>query len=322
MFELSRRDALRAAGVGAVAPFLGGVAAGSEHVETVVEIPGERVPENLAIDADGSLYFGITAGEVWRLTSQQTQQTGLALDDLERVVELPGSAIGVEVGPDGALYVASQSEEGTGVWRAPRDGGSPELFAAIDGSGQVFPNDVLYDGEHDRLLVSESFGGAVYELPLDAEDPDGAASVWVESDLLDTESFGANGLTFGPGGAVHVAVTRARAEETDVGRVVGVSVDDDGAASEPATYVESPRLFGADGIATRGPNVYVAANSRNQVVRVSPGGDLSTVASGDDGLVFPSDVAFGTIPRQRGQLFVCNFANQSPEEAAILRANL
>ena len=62
-------------------------------------------------------------------------------------------------------------------------------------------------------------------------------------------------------------------------------------------------------------------NSQNRVVRVTADGTTETVATGDDGLVFPSDVLFGP-GDQRESLFVCNFANQSPEDGAILRTGV
>ena len=328
MARLTRRAALRLTGGAIALSAFGTVASAQSAVATVVDIPSpDRVPENLAITADGTLYFGITAGEVWKLTPEQTQETGLTLDDAERVATLPGNVAGVEVAPDGTLYVASAAAAGTGVWRIP-PGGDPAFFAAVPpgdagaGGGQVFPNDVLYDGARERLLVTESFGGRVYEVPLDATDPATAAAVWVDADSLDTETFGANGLTFGPGGddAVFVAVTRATdAAGDDVGRLVRVPVVRDGSAGDAETYLESGAIYGADGITSRGRCVYVAANSRNEVVRVTPGGETRVVASGDDGLVFPSDVVFGTAPSQRGDLFVSNFANENPEKGAILR---
>ncbi|SFR35302.1 hypothetical protein SAMN04488124_0596 [Halogeometricum limi] len=286
-------------------------------VETVVDVRGEPVPENLALDCDGTLYFGITAGEVWEVTNPQTQQTGLMTADLRRVATLPGSVVGVEVVPGGSIYVASSTGgEDTGVWEVPRDGHAPFPLAAVSG----FPNDVLYDPDFGRLLVTESVNGAVYEVPLDDTDPE--ATVWFEDERLDTDSFGANGLAFGRDGSVYVAVTRATDEdENDVGRLVRVPVGGDGSAGDGETYLESAEIFGADGITTYGPDVYVAANSQNRVVRVTPEREVETIAGGDDGLVFPSDVLFGVTPRQRSDLFVCNFANQTPEEGAILRAH-
>ena len=120
-----------------------------------------------------------------------------------------------------------------------------------------------------------------------------------------------------------VAVTRATNDaDEDVGRLVRVPVADDGSAGEGTTYFEGPGIFGADGITTREQDVYVAANSLNEVVVVSPDQETTTLASGDDGLVFPSDVAFGTTDAQQGDLFVCNFANENPTEGAILRTTV
>lgn len=318
MVRSNRRAILKAIGASLALTTTAATAAAKSNVETVVAIPGSKVPENLAVDDDGTLYFGITAGEVWKLTEDQTQETGLSLSAAEQVASLPGGVIGVEVAPDGTLFVASQAGGDTGVWKVPGDGGSPEPFAHVTG----FPNDVLFDATHDRLLVSGSFGGLVYEVPLDATDPSTAASVWVDDDRLDTPSFGANGLTFGADGDLFVAVTRATNDAgADVGRLVRVPVESDGSAGDAGTDVEGESLFGADGITARGPHIYVAANSRNEVVRITPSKRVKTVASGDDGLVFPSDVLFGTAPRQRGDLFVCNFAISSPDDGGILRTH-
>lgn len=277
-------------------------------VETLVSIGGERVPENMAFGPEGALYFGITAGELRRVPADQTGATGLTLDDTEQVATLPG-AIGVETAPDGTAYVAvATQDDRAGVWSVAPEGEASQL-TAISG----FPNDVLFDAERDRLLVTESRGGVVY-----AVTTDGERTTWLDDDRLDTESFGANGLTRDADGNVYVAVTRA-ANET--GRLVRVPIESDGSAGEASTFLEGESIFGADGITARGGHIYVAANSQNRVVRVTADGATSTVADADDGLVFPSDVLFGTGERA-DSLFVCNFANQSPEDGAILRTTV
>lgn len=309
MLPIDRRTTLKLLGASVALPAFGGRAAAQE-VQELVTIPGEKVPENLAFDADGNLYFGITAGEVRRLPADQTDETGLTLDDTEQVATLPGSVIGVEVGPDGTLYTAVVREEKpSGVWQTPTDGDS-EQIAQIDG----FPNDVLLDEERSRLLVSESSGGTVHAVGLD-----GSASVWLEDDKLDTEGFGANGLTVGPDGDVFVAVTQAP-EET--GRIVRVPVNDDGSAGDATMYAEDGNLFGADGLTTRGQQLYVAVNQQNTVVRITPSQEIESVATEEDGLVFPSDVLFGTTEERRDDLFICNFANETPEKAGILRTRV
>ncbi len=274
-------------------------------VETVVSIPGERVPENMAFDADGNFYFGITAGEVRRLPAAQTGETDLSIDDTEQVATLPG-AIGVEVSPDGTLYVAVASQdESAGVWMAPPDGTASQL-ANISG----FPNDILFQPEHDRILVTESSGGVVYSV-----GTDGSRETWLDDDRLATESFGANGITQGSDGTVYIAVTRA----SEMGRLIEVPMEAAGSPGEATTLLESEAIFGADGITAYNGDLLVAANSQNRVVRVNSAAETETIADSDDGLVFPSDVL---VDPDSEELFICNFANESPENGAILRKQM
>ncbi|WP_407067011.1 SMP-30/gluconolactonase/LRE family protein [Haloarcula brevis] len=276
-------------------------------VETLVSVGGDRVPENMAFGPDGGLYFGITAGEVRRVPPEETGATGLSLEDTEQIATLPG-AVGVETAPDGTVYVAVPTQDDqAGVWEVPPDGEATRLVG-VGG----FPNDIHYDAQRERLLVTESQNGVVY-----AVTPDGGRSTWLDDDRLDTESFGANGITRS-GGDIYVAVTRAPGE---TGRLLRVPVESDGAAGAAATFFEGGAVFGADGITGRGGDIYVAANSQNRVVRVTPDGTTDTVATADDGLVFPSDVLFGSGERA-DSLFICNFANQSPEDGAILRTGV
>ena len=278
------------------------------QVETLVSIPDDRVPENMAFGPEGDLYFGITAGELRRLSSDRLGETGLTLDDTEQVATLPG-AIGVEVGPDGTAYVAVAADgDAAGVYEVPPDGEATQLVT-ITG----FPNDIRYDTDRDRMFVTESMGGVVYSVT-----PDGERSTWLDVDSLDTESFGANGITVDADGTVTVAVTRAAGQ---TGRLVQAPITGDGSAGAASTFLEDGAIFGADGITARGQSIYVAANSQNRVVRVGPDGGTETVADAEDGLVFPSDVLFGP-GDMADQLFVCNFANQSPADGAILRTRV
>jgi len=274
-------------------------------VETIISIPGERVPENMALDADGNLYFGITAGEVRRLPADQTGETGLSSDDTEQVATLPG-AIGVEVGPGGTLYVAvANRDESAGVWMVPPDGTAGQL-ANISG----FPNDILVQPEHDRILVTESSGGIVYSV-----GTDGSRETWLADERLATESFGANGITQDDDGSVYIAVTRAG----EVGRLITVPTGPAGSPGEATTVLESEAIFGADGITAHDGDVLIAANSQNRVVRVTSAAETETIADSSDGLVFPSDVVVGP---DSEELFICNFANESPEEGGILRLEI
>jgi len=278
---------------------------GQQSIETVVSVPGDRVPENMAFDSDGNLLFGITAGELRRVSSDQLGETGLSLSDTEQVATLPG-AIGVETAPDGTVYVAvANAGDQSGLWEVPVDGEATQLV-----SMEGFPNDILFDADRDRMLVTESTGGAVY-----AVGTDGSQSTWVDDDRLDTEGFGANGITRDADGTVYVAVTQA---PNETGRLLEVPVSEDGSAGEPTLFLEGSEIYGADGITTRDGSVWVAANTSNRIVEVSSDGTPSTIATDSDGLVSPSDVVFGS----DGSLYICNFASSSPEAGAILRTEV
>lgn len=284
-------------------------------------MPGDRTPENLAVGPEGDLFFGVTDGQVRRVPRESAASaTDLTLADTDLVGEPPAAA-GVEATPEGPLFVAVNADDApSGVWTVPLDGGEPRPYATVSGG---FTNDIAYDSRRDRLLVTESFAGIVYEVPVGEGGvpvEDAEATAWLDAGVLETESFGANGLTFRGPDELLVAVTRATdAEGTDVGRLVRVPVEDAGAAGEPGTFLESPAIFGADGITARGEQVYVAANGRNEVVRVTPAGEAAVVADAEDGLVFPSDVVFGGESGGRAAMFVCNFANTDPGSAGILR---
>lgn len=305
MVDLTRRATLGLLGIAAASGLAGAAAGGNGRIERVLST-GEPVPENLAFDASGDLYLGITGGSVRRLPADLTDETGLGIDATTEVATYPGGVAGVVVA-GGTLYAAVNGDAGSVYELDLGSGGDPTELATLLPDGNGFVNDLVPDG--DRLLVTESFGGAVYEVPRDG----GVPTVWVQDDLLDTASFGANGITR-IGDDVFVAVTRAG----DVGRVVRVPVDADGDAGPPETYVEGEDLFGADGLTARGPQLYVAVNSANRITRVTPSGRLRTVVDGDP-LSFPSEAVFD--PTARGKLFVCNFSPGAPDEAGVVRTH-
>lgn len=324
--QFYRRTVVRTLGAGVTVGVLGGTAAarrnengdananadGNGRIDRLLST-GSPVPENVGFDDEGNLYVGITGGSVRRLPADLTDETGLPLCATTEVATYEGGVAGVTVA-DGTLYAAVNGDSG-GVYALDLGaGGSPERLATILPGGNGFVNDHYADG--DRLLVTESFGGTVYEIPVDEAAPD--ASVWVQDDLLDTPSFGANGITR-VGDDVFVSVTRATDDGgNDVGRVVRVPVNGDGSAGQPETYVEGGRLYGADGLTARGPQLYVAVNGQNRIARVTPSGNVRTVVEGEP-LLFPSEAVFD--PTDPGSLFVCNFSQDDPGAAGVLRTH-
>lgn len=306
MRRYTRRTVLRLLGATAVTS-LAGTASGRANgrIDRVLST-GRPVPENIAFDASGDLYVGITGGSVRRLPADRTDEAGLGLDATIEVATYPGGVAGVTIS-DGTLYTAVNGSSGSVYEYDLDDDQTPAELGTVLPDGNGFVNDLFVDG--DRLLVTESFGGAVYEVALG----DGTTERWVQDDLLDTSSFGANGITR-IDDMVYVAVTRAG----DVGRIVAVPVAADGSAGTPDTYVEDQALFGADGLTARGPQLYVAVNAANRITRVTPSGRLRTVVE-EGPLSFPSEAVVD--PTTPGNLFICNFSPSDGSAAGVLRTH-
>ena len=305
MHQITRRSALRLLATTAATGFAG-TAAGRGNVDRLLST-GRPVPENIAFSDDGDLYVGIIDGSVRRLDADRTDESDLGVDATTQVATYPGGVAGVAVA-DETLYTAVNGNAGS-VYSLDLSGDdAPTEVATPLSDGRGFVNDIYVDG--DRLLVTESFRGRVYEVPLGG---DGGASVWTADGLLDTKSFGANGITR-IDRTVYVAVTRAG----NAGRIVSIPVRNDGTAGTAETYVEDESLFGADGLTARGQQLYVAVNSRDRVARVTRSQKPQTVAEGAP-LSFPSEVAFD--PTNPGTAFICNFSPGDADAAGVLRTH-
>lgn len=312
----TRRTVLKSIGVGGVA-LAGGVSVASAESgpETLYsfEPTAYELPENVAIDKRGYKYVSMPAlGQVWRFspTNELVDAPFAQLEVSSTPTPFLVGVTGLEVEPQGRLYVnftSDLSPEGNatnGVWSV-RDGEEPELYAELppdECPDPTFPNDIALFG--DSVLVTDSFRGVVYRAW-----PDGESEVWASGPLLEptaTIPFGANGIAVGKNGkAVYVA-------NLAKGLVVEIPVERDGSAGTPTTFVCSGSLIGSDGLAfdTRG-NLYVAVNGQNAIRRVSPGGDVETLARGGD-LDSPSDVTFGTARGEQKSVFITNLTPLNP----------
>lgn len=283
-------------------------------VQTVVDFEPASLPENLAVAENGDVYlsFRQTDGDaagLRRLPAAKTEETGLTIEATEAVATLPAGGAGVVLDPDEEhLYVNVNGEDVTGIYRVPVEGGDPravvsrEDFAELDEfpSENAFLTDLLV--EEDRILVNETFGGTTFEVSLE----DSSVSVWLDDPLLDAagDEFAANGIAVLDGDLLIA--------NTSKGLVARVPVGEDGSAGTPEVFVEDESLVGADGIALRGPQLYVAVNGQNAIRRVTPSGQIRTVVEGGV-LDFPADVVLGRAD-QHGDLFVANFAIPSPDD--------
>jgi hypothetical protein len=151
-------------------------------------------------------------------------------------------------------------------------------------TGVTGSNGLVFDSQ-DRLYVSGGATGNIYVVATDGMTRTFATGLRSERQ---EQQISTNGLGFGPDGRLY-------SSNTGTGAIDRITVNADGTAGPVERWVTDPLLFGADGIAfASNGDLYVAANERNAVVRVSAGGQVSDVASnGNAGpLEFPASLAF------------------------------
>ena len=132
-------------------------------------------------------------------------------------------------------------------------------------------------------FTSSTVRGAVWRVPALG----GAAEVWFESPLLvGTGAFqfgfplGANGIAYRQNAIV--------VGNTEAARLVRIEIEPDGSAGPAGVLAESPLLLGVDGIAfdVHG-DVWAAVIAQSTIVRVSPDGTITTVATAAAGSTGP-----------------------------------
>lgn len=275
-----------------------GADADDADLEVVADFDPPELPENIAIDEDGTIYLSLAiTGEI------------LAIDpdgeDRETVAQLDVGEEGLLLGlvvDDGTIHAALNSGEADthGVWRVDATGGDAERVAELP-ADETEPNGIVHDPyDPDALLVSDHRGGAIWRVAADGAEP------WVDHEVLDPDpeaepGVGADGLAVHPDGDVYV-------DNLDYGRIVRVPVDD-GSAGDPELVVEDESLVGADGMTVdEDGTLYVAVNARDAIARIDleePA--IDTVAEGGV-LDFPADVSFGRTEADATSLYACNFA--------------
>jgi sugar lactone lactonase YvrE len=255
--------------------------------------PGAAHPEGITVDTHGNVYVTTFAVEG---TSSGTGQMFVFTKHgrLLRQVNVAGSStllLDLAFHPQtGALLVLDFGN--SRVLTVDPVSGASEVFANLAAPAQPGLNVLTFD-RAGNVYVSASFAGAVYKIGPHG----GAATTWVQSDLLKTTGvpgFGANGLAF------NNAHTTLFVNNTGNDTVVKIPVDGDGTAGTPAVFVNS--VNGADGlIIDEHDNLWIAANQADEIVVINPSGQ--TIAKLGDfngldregaplGLLFPASLVF------------------------------
>jgi sugar lactone lactonase YvrE len=276
-------------------------AGASGHVEWVIHYqPFVEAPEGIALDKAGNIFVGMDLpGEIRKIAPDGTES--LFYDfDMEGV-------LGLAVDAPGNVYacLVTLDPNTRGVYLVSRDG---TMAKQLDGTGAItFPNSLAFD-KRGNLYVTDSVAGAIWRIPRR-----GDLEMWLQDDLLEGEGLlpgipvpiGANGIAYRQGN-LYVA-------NTELAHILRIPIQKDGSAGTPEIVAAGMELYPLDGIAldVHG-NIYALVIAQSKLVRVTPDGTITTLATADDGLDFPASASFGTGKGQRKSLFVTNYAIGPP----------
>ncbi|HYF17622.1 MAG TPA: YciI family protein [Ramlibacter sp.] len=279
----------------------------------VAEWPPGTFLENIAPLADGR--FLVTNKDGARI-----ERVGLD-GDRTLFATLPEGVTGVDVGAAGEVYATGRVKGGPETVYRVDAGGRVEVLAELPTAG--FLNGLTRIGPH-TLLVADSGTATVWKV----DTATGTASPWLVDELLGhrdpAHRFPATTWIPGANG-----VKRFRdavfVSSTDRALVLRVPLGTDGGAGEPVVWardvVVDDFAFDLDG------NLYGTTHPFSSVVRIRPDGSRSTIATGAEGVVGATAVAFGTRPGDECSLYVVGnsripFDGRGDHPARLVRLQL
>lgn len=302
---MSSRIAARAfvatalAGLLAVSAASAAQALGSPHgggaVEDVIELPNGFLPEGIAIDAQGTAYFGSRAdGDIYAADLR----TGAG----EVISQGPGTpSVGLKVDRSGRLFVSGGPAGDARVI----DSATGEVLATYDlTAGPAFINDVVLT--RDGAWFTNSLAAELYFLPVgpsgDLPDPSDVVTLPLTGDWEQQPGFNANGIAETPDHRALLVINSATGTLFRVDPVTGVAALVDLAGTT---------LPNGDGLLVIGRTLYVVQNRLNAVavVRLDAGGTSGSLV---DTLSSPAFDVPTTIASYGAGLFLPNARFTTP----------
>lgn len=243
------------------------------NVAEFAQLPDDGYPSSVSVGPDGRVYTGSrSSGAVWAFPPE-----GNLNDDGERIRnnitelsatrDLIGAVTGLEVAPDGTLYIldrldSNPGEAGGTLWRTSSDGTLIDLGEIDSAGGFVSPGFVTIDAAGNVYVTD------VGEREVWRYAPDGESILWwsVPGDDPSRDDIVPNGIVYDE------TTDTILISDAEVGVIFRISMDglttetvyryDSGGADDP------PGFAGLD--VTEAGIIVVAAQAVRSVVMVDP----------------------------------------------------
>jgi sugar lactone lactonase YvrE len=276
-------------------------AASSTALVAKFDASAGELPEGLLFTDDYAYVGFAPTGRVARVDVESGRATTFA--QLPAPVAGKGFVTGLAASPAGDVYAGLASfvpEVQAGIYRIERGTGEVSLFAKDE--ALPFPNGLAFDAS-GALFATDSGTGSVFRV-----DARGRAERWANDATLLGDAKACDGA--GPGFAIGangivVESDAVYVVNLDQATLLRIPRRQDGSAG-PSEVIAGPdceTLGGADGLARAPDGTFViAVNRQNKLVRVTPGGVVTTLAAGAP-FDFPASVAY-----RKDTLFATNFA--------------
>jgi sugar lactone lactonase YvrE len=247
--------------------------AGAPSAKIFKAFPVNTFLESIVATPDGAfLVSSYPDGKVYRIDSRGGSTLFTQIDGTIAglAFQCPGDLLvnGWAGGKEPAVFKVSKA-------------GKPELLLKL--AGAMFPNGWSHL-KGSRFLLADSFKGVIWEVDVAKK----TARVWLQHELLarlDDKSQlpGVNGLK--------IFADTLYASNGQRQLLLRISLTPEGGPKTPEVFVKE--LFIDDFAFDTQGNLYGATHMHNSVVKVSPKGEITTVAGIDEGLAGSTAVAFG-----------------------------
>lgn len=259
--------------------------------KTIAEFPVNTFLESIVVSADNTLFItNHYDGSIWQIGADHSPILH---------AKIAGKAAGLAMLPNGDLLLSAWDDQNIPTVFSISPQGETSVVVTLPDA--MFLNgmtpldgDSLRDGKAERLLIADSYRGAIWQLNVSEK----TVQIWLEHPELarsapDKEFPAVNGLKIFDGVLY--------ASNTEKMQLVKIPIVD-GQPGEPSIFVAPINLddFAFD----QQGNLYGTTHVYNSVVKISPEGNVTVIAAAEAGMAGSTALAFGRGEGDRTNVYV------------------
>jgi hypothetical protein len=250
----------------------------------IAEFPPNTFLESIAIHSDGTLFFtSHFDGTVFRLGAEETPTVHATI---------AGKATGLAFTTDDHLLLTAWDAQNLSTVFTISPQGEVEVLVTLPDA--IFLNGLTPFIEN-AYLIADSYRGAIWKLNVSEK----TAEIWLEHPSLarsaeDKEFPAVNGLK--------IYGDTLYASNTEKMQIVKIPIQPNGEPAEPEIFVRAVNLddFAFD----QAGNLYGTTHIYNSVVKITPDGNITTIAQAEQGMTGSTALAFGQREDDRTSIYV------------------